>query len=111
MAKLKQCYGNGDDTANVLEFYCQGCKAFHAVAVGENKVGLPVWEWNHDLDNPTLSSSVLVRSWNKGVEHKCHSFIKNGKIQYLTDSSHDLAGKTTDMIEIDSNSWLMFHNK
>lgn len=34
-------------------------------------------------------------------ESRCHSFITDGKIQYLSDCFHELAGQTVDLPEID----------
>jgi hypothetical protein len=30
----------------------------------------------------------------------CHSFIRNGKIEYLSECTHELAGQTVDMEDV-----------
>lgn len=79
------------------------------------------WTFNGDLEKPTFSPSVLVTSghyvpkapkvsdapescWcTYAKEHpdekvftcyRCHSFVKDGMVQFLGDCTHALAGKT-----------------
>jgi len=54
------------------------------------------WTWNGDTEKPTLRPSVLTESH----EYRCHSWINDGKTQFLNDSSHELAGKTVDLLDI-----------
>ena len=53
---------------------------------------MPVWAYNFNPDYPTLSPSVRVQ----GGPHKinCHFFLKEGKVQYCSDSTHHYAGHT-----------------
>lgn len=92
-----------------LAFWCPGCEEFHAVVV-------PGWTFNGNYDRPTFSPSILItsghfaRDW-KGpdcwctfrLKHPgltsfecscCHSWVKDGQIQFLNDCTHKLAGKT-----------------
>lgn len=73
---------------------CKGCGYEHAFALrsdGGNH------EFNMDLENPTISPS-LMQNFTPGKT--CHSYIKNGKIQYLNDCHHKLAGQTIEMEDI-----------
>ncbi len=105
--------GNGGKT---LLFYCAGCGMAHQVWVGAGQG--PRWGWNGDAERPTFTPSVLVR-WRqyeppaltqeirgqirrgeimqKPVEKVCHSFITDGRIQYLSDSTHHLASQTIEL--------------
>jgi hypothetical protein len=97
-------------------FYCEGCKQNHTVNEG--------WTFNGDYERPTITPSILVRSghymeghagdscWcTYNAEHPdqtdpfrcgvCHSFVTDGKIQYLSDCSHEFAGQTIDLKPID----------
>lgn len=58
------------------------------------------WDFNGDLSNPTVSPSILVKHPTGDKWNVCHSFIKDGKIQYLPDCTHDLAGETIDMANV-----------
>ena len=85
-----------------LLFECPGCGEMHAVRVRPGAPG-PVWTWNESLDLPTFSPSLLVR-WTHGEARKamvCHSFVRDGRIEFLTDCTHALAGKTVDLAEVD----------
>jgi hypothetical protein len=77
----------------------------------------PSWDWNGSYDAPTFAPSILVRSGHYLPEHNvpecwctfnakhpeeppdfvcsvCHSFVTDGKIQFLSDCTHSLAGQT-----------------
>ena len=72
---------------------CEGCKMLHPIHVGDqHKVK---WSFNGNLEKPTFSPSLLV--YGDGNQTKCHSFITDGKIQFLSDCRHYLAGKTVDL--------------
>lgn len=87
---------------NLLSFHCPGCAYGHAVGVNGrmimNSEGKPVsWSWNGDWIKPTFSPSLLINKNKEGQYPLCHTFITEGKIQFLADCTHDLAGKTIDM--------------
>jgi hypothetical protein len=71
-------------------FWCPGCKQPHYVKVeGEH----PVWEWNGDMIKPTFSPSIMVRA-GIPLQTVCHSFVKDGNIQFLGDCHHELKNQT-----------------
>lgn len=100
----------------ILTFFCPGCETTHSVSVEPTD---PChWTWNGSLEKPTLSPSILTRSghyvegshgcWcNYYTTHpeeevvfkcyRCHSFIRDGNIEFLSDCSHKLAGKTVEL--------------
>ena len=82
---------------NGLVFMCPGCKERHIIHHGVGNG--PRWQWNGDAEKPTFSPSVLVRWTDEDTakDFVCHSFVTAGKIQFLNDSTHDLAGKTVDL--------------
>ena len=94
-AKLRMAEGG------VLMFWCPGCDAPHQVWVGDGAG--PRWGWNGSGDAPTFTPSILV-TWPANpraadefaewrTERKCHSFVTDGRIQFLDDSSkHSLRG-------------------
>lgn len=59
------------------------------------------WTWNGNVDAPTLRPSVLTRMPSSLGIRVCHSFIKDGQIQFLADCSHEFAGKIMDLLEVD----------
>jgi len=82
-------------------FRCVGCQSTHPVEVCEDNKG---WAWNGSFDKPTFTPSLLV--WGSRDEVRCHSFITDGKIQYLMDCFHDLKGQTVEIPEwYAENDW------
>lgn len=91
---------------NIVAFRCPGCETMHQVWTDR-------WTWNGDGDRPTFSPSVLVTGTQKitDEEHaaimrgekiqtrplRCHSFVEAGRIRFLNDCTHDLAGQAVDL--------------
>lgn len=68
------------------------------------------WGFNGNLELPTFTPSVLGR-WDEwqgdGVpakSHVCHSFVRNGRIEFLGDCTHALAGQTVDLPDIEGEA-------
>ena len=95
--KLRSVAFNMTRTKTGIAFWCPGCKGSHAiVTVGDHAIG-PVWQWDGNVDQPTVSPSILVRANfppEDGGPEVCHSFLRAGNIQFLGDCTHDLAGQT-----------------
>lgn len=100
-SKLRSVEGGG------LMFWCPGCDGAHMVRVGEGSG--PRWGYNGDAERPTFTPSVLV-TWSepsdapeefddqsKDKRMVCHSFVTDGRIQFLGDCTHALAGQTVDL--------------
>jgi len=90
-----------EDGVQSLLFECPGCDMLHVVHVAG--AGHPLWQWNGSMDKPTFSPSVLVTyPWGKDREQRvCHSFVREGQIQFLGDCTHALAGQTVDLPDVD----------
>ena len=56
----------------------------------------PSWNWNKDYECPTVSPTIRLIHTGNRVDHL---FIRDGKIPYLTDCTHDLAGTTVAMVD------------
>lgn len=80
-------------------WYCPGCEGYHGVPIEGGRA----WGWNKSLTSPILNPSVLVYGHPTSPPFKpqprCHCFVRDGKIQFLTDSEHKLAGQTVEMQE------------
>jgi hypothetical protein len=88
---------------NFYVFHCPGCHYGHNVLVnGPNMETGAGWQWNGSLTAPTFMPSLLVRG-NEfgGTSPRCHSFVRDGKIDFLNDCTHELAGKTVDLPDWD----------
>lgn len=83
-----------------LYFYCPGCKCDHGVWTIDTGLGHALWWFNEDFDKPTFTPSIKVTSQHCGITDICHMVITDGKIDYKTDSTHELAGKIVEMEEV-----------
>lgn len=75
-----------------LHFECPGCACSHWVWIE----GPKRWQYNGNPDSPTFSPSILVNGntvLSPGM-HRCHFYVREGTIAYLSDCTHHLAGKT-----------------
>ena len=111
MAKVKAertfIKGQEESTEGAIQVYgysfkCPGCGSNHVIPTNKNYTGY-FWGFNNDIDNPTFTPSLLVKSghyaydkpqescwctYNRDNPDKksgfkcgiCHSFIINGKI-------------------------------
>lgn len=117
MGMLSRFLRNSSD--NGLLFWCPGCDMLHRIQHGSGSG--PRWGWNGDAEKPTFTPSVLV-TWDQAeppattieirekiargeikqvrVPKVCHTFVTDGRIQYLSDCTHHLAGQTIDMPEL-----------
>lgn len=68
---------------------------------GETQRVYPSWEWNGSIDKPTLWPSVLSKGGDATGEHVCHSWITDGMVQFLSDCTHQYAGMTLHLLDVD----------
>lgn len=89
-----------DDTPRMMIF-CPGCKCAHALSVnGVKNTRGASWNFNGDMERPTFTPSLLQDDTRPdGSRHVCHSFITDGRIQFLSDSTHELSGQTVELPE------------
>lgn len=60
----------------------------------------PVWTWNGDTEKPTLKPSILTTNGSSGVT--CHTWITDGKVQFLDDCTHEFKGQTLDLLDVNA---------
>ena len=76
-------------------FRCPGCGYDHPFHVGFS--ARPSWDWNGKLDKPTFSPSLMVFGMDES--RRCHSFVRDGNIEFLGDCFHSLRGRTVELPE------------
>ncbi|MEQ1685464.1 MAG: DUF6527 family protein [Burkholderiaceae bacterium] len=116
-----------DATDGMLLFWCPGCDGAHGIPVvgridPSQWVSKARWGWNGSIDKPTFTPSILVSGtemteageadyaeWmaaghpareGKAFDSRntvCHSFVTDGRIQFLGDCTHVLAGQTVEL--------------
>lgn len=74
-------------------FTCPGCGCAHYFDVGPGR-----WTWNQSVEAPTVSPSIKTLIPGR----VCHLFVKEGELQFLGDSHHELAGQTVPIPPWDS---------
>jgi len=97
MAKVKHAkYVRSDGSVGKEQYliFCPGCNDIHAMSP-------QIHSFNGDFDRPTFSPSLLMNFIPNKV---CHSFVKDGKIQFLNDSWHKLKGQTVELPEINEDA-------
>ena len=95
-------HGSGDRRY----FWCPGCGCAHDIDINK-------WEYNGNSESPTITPSIRVKHTPPLTDKQialikqhalvdirmiiCHSFVTDGRIQFLEDSTHKLAGQTVDL--------------
>lgn len=75
--------------SNKISFTCPGCGCDHFIDTRG-------WTFNKDFDAPTFTPSVLVGAQVAEVP-RCHSFVTDGRIKFLNDCDHELAGQEVEL--------------
>lgn len=86
-----------------LAIRCPACKGPHEVPVNQVKETPREWLWNGSLEKPTLHPSLRVRSSGvspdgKKAEHICHFHVRDGKIEFCGDSTHELKNQAIELL-------------
>lgn len=112
MSKIKRFSEADGDFHGELGFNCPGCNSIHFIndeqTTIQGKRANGTWTFNGDYERPTVRASVLAcvyrknpDSGNYDIEYsRCHSFVTDGKIEFLNDCTHELAGQTVELPEI-----------
>lgn len=104
---------DGEKTYECLAFICPGCKAMHPNASGfhllpvNSTTKTPQWDWDGNLEAPTLSPSILTKHGTivDGVPTVCHSYLRAGVFEFLSDCTHSLVGQHVQMVPLED--WMM----
>jgi hypothetical protein len=81
-----------------LLFYCPGCSMVHGVFTQDYPESTSArWNFDGNVESPTFSPSIIVTIKYGPPIKVCHSFVRNGKIEFLSDCYHSLASQTVDL--------------
>lgn len=81
-----------DDGGHIV--YCPACRMGHEFEA-------VLWTYNGDEGKPTFTpDQVHIEYGEEGVRRRCHFRVTKGRIEYLPDCSHLMAGMTVDLPEI-----------
>lgn len=111
-----------------VAYWCQGCGHLHQINVGDGPG--PRWGYNNNPEAPTFTPSVRVTWTEPANLHNpeamqrdledvrarradgdenarvplankvCHTFITDGRVQFLGDCTHQYAGQTLDLPDL-----------
>jgi hypothetical protein len=90
---MDRAFKNKDGTR--VYYNCPGCGNVHGIDPNR-------WSFNGDLVNPTFTPSVLCNPDH--LPSRCHHFVTDGNIKFLSDCHHELKGKTVPL-PIWEESW------
>jgi hypothetical protein len=92
--------------------WCPGCNDAHRVTFGSPDA----WTWDGNEAAPTIAPSILTTGvqWAHdgkfyrpghvtvptGGQTVCHSFVRAGQWEFLSDCTHTLAGQTVPMVPL-----------
>ncbi len=107
---------DGSQILTAWWWWCPGCdeatRGDDSEGNGLHKFDSGRWTFvNKDEDAPTFEASYLVYGTAEPLSEeqiangylrqpRCHSFVRNGMIEYLSDSEHALAGQTVPMVPL-----------
>lgn len=113
-ARVRKCKERNKEYS-MAWIWCPGCEEHHAMPIDGQ--GHPVWGFNGSEEKPTFIPSILVRGTKRitdeeakrimngekiePIPYVCHSFVTDGKIQFLNDSTHSLSGQTVELPEVE----------
>lgn len=113
-----------DSESGYVSYSCPACGHLHSVPV--RPVAAERWNWNGNLEAPTLTPSVFNRSIKPLTEEEglaydaayeslgaailndsrfrwwCHHFVTDGKIVYCNDCTHSYSGQTVPLPEMNT---------
>lgn len=96
MPKVSRVVDQTDQTVGWM-IECPACKSGHLFDQR--------WEFNGDVERPTFKGSMLSNGRADAVVNetapRCHSYVTDGRIEYLADCSHAMAGQTVDLPDVD----------
>lgn len=114
VAALRTWSAGDSRSGQLLLMLCPGCDDLHAVEVDPKNN--PCWTWDGNLVAPTVNPSIKVEGvqWAEGDHFykpahaavaagqpiTCHSFVRQGRWEFLGDSTHHLAAQTVPLPEL-----------
>ena len=84
-----------------MAFWCPGCFRAHQITVCHDLFpDGPCWGFDGDFERPSFTPSIMMNG--PGPTHSpdapvCHSYVTKGRILFLQDCTHELAGQTVDL--------------
>lgn len=94
---------DGDSRYEAIVLWCPGCEVepidgtpqggLHMLPVRGDTGKRPRWDFDGNLERPTLAPSILTRFTLAGQPFVCHSFLRAGVWEFLSDCTHRHRGQ------------------
>lgn len=69
------------------------------------------WEWNRDTEKPTISPSIKTTTYDGDQpDIVCHSFVRNGMVEFCSDCTHELAGQKVELLDVEGEYYWGMHD-
>ncbi len=85
----------------VYAHWCPGCKGRHFFNLyADDNPGGAKWDFNGDIYRPSFSPSMHIKITDHDTRQQetlCHYYLREGQLQFLSDSGHELKGQTIDL--------------
>lgn len=108
MTKLRNAI-SGNKERSIIH-WCPGCKQPHSIRIAGPT---PTWTFDGNYERPTFAPSILCfTEYDENDEGDvpvklpdgqrrtlCHYFIRDGMIEFCSDSPHEFAGQTVELPE------------
>lgn len=96
----------GNIVGGAVWVWCPGCDSAHRFTVESVSAERISWEWDGDLEHPSFEPSYLTW-WTRttGENFRCHSYLRDGVWDFLSDCTHELAGQKVPMVPVPD--WLV----
>ena len=75
--------------------WCPGCNDVHMID--------STWSFNGNTEEPTFEPSILINGnsmFPNPTAPRCHSFVRNGEWDFLSDCTHKYAGLQVPMVDL-----------
>lgn len=88
--------------ATTLAHWCPGCDNFHDYAVETPMSNGARWQWDGNAARPSFRPSMHIKigPTGSGKMYVCHYYLRDGKLEFLSDCTHKFAGQTVNLPDI-----------
>lgn len=78
--------------------FCPACKEANPNSDGLHCLNVSrIHRFNGNYESPTFEPSLMAATPKMII---CHSYVREGMIQYLSDCTHGMAGQTVPLLDI-----------
>lgn len=104
--RIRECFvPSKTEEATHIELHMPGPFPYRIIPVitKGRRESTNCWTWNGNIETPDLKPSLLSKAEMGENKEKviCHSWINNGRVQFLKDCTHEFAGQTLYLLDVE----------